>query len=192
MERARELLSEYGLFILLGGVGAFILLYGLWSVMMPTPAVVEIVKGQESQVYGELVVDVAGQVEKPGVYKLPSGSRIGDAIVLAGGLSADADREWVSKTLNMAQEVKDGEKVYIPGQSDNPVSQSGGGSATQSGLVNINTASASELDNLEGIGEVRAQAIIANRPYASTGEIVEKAKVPQSVYDKIKDRLSVY
>ena len=49
-----------------------------------------------------------------------------------------------------------------------------------------------ELDKLTGIGEVRAQAIVANRPYGSTEELVSKAKIPESVYEKIKDQVSVY
>jgi competence protein ComEA len=132
-------------------------------------------------------------VEKPGVYKLPGGSRIGDALVVAGGLAGDADRNWVGQTLNLAELVKDGQKIYIPRQSENSEGQKIGGSDSQnSGKVNINKASVSELDGLSGIGETRAQAIVEGRPYTATEEIVEKAKVPKSVYENIKDQLSVY
>jgi len=141
----------------------------------------------------QVTVDVAGAVEKPGVYKMPSGSRIGDALVGAGGLSAQADREWVAKTLNLAEEVKDGGKVYIPEKSQIINSQMANGEQGKStNLININTASVGELDSLPEIGEARAKAIIANRPYGSSAELVSKAKIPASVYAKIKDLVSIY
>ena len=165
-------------------------------------AVVEIVtsnspitNSQILQSETQIVVDVAGAVEKPGVYKLPVDSRIGDALVMAGGLAGEADREWVAATLNLAEPVKDGGKVYIPyrdekrniGNSNTLIAEK-----QKNGKVNINTASEGELDTLVGIGEVRAQAIIANRPYGDIEELVSKAKIPQSVYEKIRDNISVY
>ncbi len=189
--------KEYGVLVLVAIVGVGILLYGLWGQLVPQKPVVEIVKNQEVV----MVVDVAGAVEKPGIYKLPSGSRIGDALVMARGLSAEADREWVARTLNLAQDVKDGQKIYIPTKSNNQSPSTNlpaqAGNQTNSNnqnlkQININVASASELDALEGIGEARAAAIITNRPYASIEELVSKAKIPQSVYEKIKDRITVY
>lgn len=193
---------------MVGVVGGGILIYGLWGVMAPEKPVVEIIKAsqrsdnsprseQGSELSGEIVVDVAGEVEKPGVYKLPTGSRIGDALVVAGGLSEKADRDWVAKTLNLAKQIKDQEKIYIPGSNvsnnQTPIINNQTSSYDQnSKLVNINTASVGELDSLPGIGEVRAQAIVANRPYVSTEEIIAKAKVPSSVYESIKDKVSTY
>ncbi len=190
-----EWLKQYGLLAGVGVVGLGLLGYGLWGEIMPEKSTVEIIKESENQsTKGEIVVDVAGAVEKTGVYKLPSGARIGDAIVMAGGLAADADREWVAQTLNLAKEIKDQEKIYIPSIARVDPLQSEGSTLglQKSGKININTASLGELDQLPGIGEVRAQAIIANRPYGSTEELVSKAKIPQSVYDKIKDSLSIY
>lgn len=187
----------------LGILGVGLLLYGVWEQIKPGEVKVEIVSGESAiQQVGDsakqIMVDVAGEVEKPGVYKLQSGSRIGDALVAAGGLAAGADREWVAKNLNLAKEIKDQEKVYIPENSDNqktqrigePENRSVGISDSQT--VNINTASEGELDKLTGIGEVRARAIIENRPYSSTEELVSKTKIPQSVYEKIKNSISVY
>lgn len=190
-----ELIKQFGIWILVGVVGMGTLIYGLWGVMGGEKATVEIVRGGSE--LGEksdlLYVDIAGAVEKPGVYKLPSGSRIGDALVLAGGLAASADREWVAKTINLASEVKDGAKVYIPEKSQITNSQiPNSKQINNSNLININTASLGELDTLAGIGEARAQAIIDNRPYESIEELVNKAKIPQSVYDKIKDSISIY
>lgn len=199
MEKISEFLKQFGIVVAIGMVGCGILIYGLWGVIRPEEAVVEIINGenreQENIEYrgGQVTVDVAGAVEWPGVYKLPSGSRIGDALVMAGGLAGNADREWVAKTINLAEVVKDGGKIYVPakqeqGRTENKNIEYG----EAQGRVNINTASVGELDRLEGIGEVRARAIIDNRPYGSTLELVSKAKIPESVYDDIKDQVSVY
>lgn len=193
---------------MLGIVGIGVVGYGVWQVIKPSEVKVEIIKGDPSR--SDLVgfeknlqptrsdllimVDVAGAVEKPGVYKLPSGSRIGDALVVAGGLAAKADREWVSQTINLAEVVKDGGKVYIPIKSDKSeeANQQTKATTRSAGKVNINTASEGELDGLSGIGAVRAKAIVDNRPYGATYELMTKAKIPQNVYEDIKDSLSVY
>lgn len=194
MEKISIFLRQFGWYIFVGLVGCGILGYGLWGQLAPKPAVVEIVKGKEDKKEdGIVVVDVAGSVINPGVYQLPSLSRIGDALVLAGGLSQNADREWVAKTINLAEILKDGGKIYIPAKVEGKVQ---GVSSVKvevsSGRVNINNASLGELDSLTGIGEVRAKAIIENRPYGSVEEIVDKAKIPRSVYEEIKDKVSVY
>jgi competence protein ComEA len=197
VEKIILFLRQFGWAILMGVVGGSILLYGVWEMTKGDGSTVEIVKGQvagsQSGVTTQIVVDVAGALEHPGVYHLPSGSRIGDALVMAGGLSASADREWVAKTMNLAEILKDGAKVYIPAKVDGKtlgvsvIKEEAG-----SGKVNINTATVSELDSLTGIGEVRAKSIVDNRPYGNIDELVSKAKIPQSVYDKIKDSISIY
>ena len=216
MEKIVDFLREFGVLIIVGVVGSGILIFGLWGVMGER-ATVEIVKGGSQPVRSDLVgsendlqptrsdllitVDVAGAVQKPGVYKLPNGSRIGDALVMAGGLGEKADREWVSKTINLAEVVKDGGKIYLPVYKETPsqIESKGvslGGQGVTLGItskkININTASLSELDSLVGIGEVRARTIMDNRPYSDTNDLVTKAKIPQSVYEKIKDLVTVY
>lgn len=192
-----ESVRQWGIIVLLGLIGVGLIGYGVWDQVKPGEVVVEIVK-REDMVSDEsadssLVVDVSGAVEKPGVYKLPTGARIGDVLVVAGGLSVIADREWVAATLNLAAKVEDGAKIYIPRKSDTEKKIADPESYIQkSQKININTASLAELDNLEGIGETRAKAIIENRPYSKTEELVVKAKIPQSVYEKIRDQISVY
>lgn len=187
-----EYVKQYWIAVVVGIVGCLALIYGLWGVVMTEQATVEIVKSEEQA--GEVVVDVAGAVEKPGVYKLSAGSRFGDVLVLAGGLSGLADREWVARTINLAEIVKDGQKIYIPAiqQVSQPANQPSWSVAQKSGKVNVNTASKGELDRLAGIGAARAQAIIAGRPYQSIEQLVSKAKIPASVFEKIKDQVSVY
>lgn len=193
MEKIILFLRQFGILILIGLIGGGVLIYGLWGEVMPKDPIVEIIKDDETKSNGEVVVDVSGSVMSPGVYKLPNSSRIGDAIVMAGGLSATADREWVAKTVNLAEIVKDGGKIYIPTKSEGKVmGDSAAKSLSGDGKVNINMASISELDGLTGIGEVRAKTIVDGRPYGSTSELVSKAKIPQSVYEGIKDQVSVY
>jgi competence protein ComEA len=200
MERIVLFVKEFWIVIMIGIVGVGILIWGLWGVMGEGEAKVEIVSGNQSSKHslaqgselGSIVVDVAGVVQNPGVYKLQSGSRIGDALFMAGGLAESADREWVVQTLNLASELKDGQKIYIPWKQEiKPLNQNTITPLKTTGKVNINTASATELDALVGIGEARAAAIIAGRPYASTEELISKVKIAQSVYDKIKDQVSV-
>jgi competence protein ComEA len=152
--------------------------------------------GQESSF---LVVEIVGAVEKPGVYKLGKNSRIEDLIISAGGFSADADRNWVDKNINRAAKLSDGQKVYIQqsgvlsaensGQYQNVSSSWGSG---QENLVNINTASLSELDKLPGIGPVYGQNIIDHRPYSKIEDLTEKDVLKASVFEKIKDEITAY
>lgn len=198
MEQWKSWLREMGWIIAVGMVGLGLLGYGLWEVIKPREVVVEIIRNQEvgnSDKSGQVVVDVAGAVENPGVYRLQVGSRIGDALVAAGGVSGKADRNWISQNINLAKEIKDQEKIYIPvmtGTGNGATSQQTSESTKSQGKISINTASAGELDSLPGIGEVRVKAIIENRPYAQVEELVSKAKIPQSVYEDIVNLVSVY
>lgn len=196
MEKIIQFLKQYGILVGMGIVGILILIYGVYGEVSAEKPVVEIVRGEGKSEKGELVeimVDVAGAVEKPGLYKLTSGSRIGDALVMAGGFSAAADREWVAKSINLAEVLKDGGKVYIPVKQEiTPLNQKTIKPLESQGKVNINTASMSELDGLTGIGEARARLIMDNRPYGNIDELVSKAKIPQSVYEAIKDSVSIY
>ncbi len=183
--------------LLLVGVGIIFLKTGL----LKSDSKIEVIEDNETQ--AELVVEVAGAVEKPGVYKLASGSRIEEALVLAGGLSVGADREWIAKYLNRAAKLIDGQKVYIPSSSEQSTGKSANnGEVDQSasavlsvsgeGLVNINTASLKELDSLPGIGPVYGQNIIDQRPYSTVEDLLSKGVLKQSVYEKIKNKISVY
>jgi competence protein ComEA len=144
-------------------------------------------KPQATQIQ-EIVVDIEGAVEKPGVHKLSQGSRISDAVIAAGGLAADADRSWVARFVNQAELVKDGMKIYIPvlGEKQESITR-----VQETNEVSINTASERELDELWGVGAARAKAIIQNRPYGVIDELVTKAKIPQDVIDNNKDKIGL-
>jgi len=143
-----------------------------------------------------ILVDIEGAVVKPGVYKLPQESRIQDAFVSAGGLSSQADREYIAKNFNLATKLTDGAKIYVPsiGEAVNGASALNTSSegVIIGTLININSASESQLDTLPGIGPVTAQKIIVGRPYGSVDELLNKKIVGAKVFGQIKDKISVY
>ena len=143
-------------------------------------------------------VDVSGAVTKSGVYKIKEGSRVEDAIKSAGGFSTNANQEYISKYLNLAQKISDGSKIYISfeGESISSGSYSGQGgvvtgSQTQA-KVNINTATQAELEALPGIGPVTASKIISSRSYQKIEDLLGQKIVSKKVFDQIKDQIVVY
>ncbi len=190
----------------LGFVGMMFLSYGLISLLASKNSQNQVVfEPGPSETSGSLasatlsqqiVVDIEGAVERPGVYKLKSDARIQDVLISSGGLSAKADRSWVSKNLNLASKLTDGAKLYIPTQGENYTSGSSvlSAQATQnsSGLININNSTAGELDSLPGIGVVTAGKIINGRPYAALNDLLEKKIVGSKVFLQIKDKISIY
>ncbi len=140
--------------------------------------------------------EIAGEVIRPGLYELKEGSRVNDLLIAGGGLSAKADREWVSKNVNLAKKVIDGDKIYIPSKqipnSKSQISNNDQNSNDQMAKININTASAAELDTLWGVGEATAKKIIDGRPYQRLEELLEKKIIKSNVWEEIKDKVTVY
>ena len=170
-----------------------------------SPTKVEVLEAttEAQNITSEIVVEVAGEVEKPGVYRVAKDSRIEDLLILAGGISENADRAWMDKTLNRAAKLSDGVKIYIPAVGEQTTATSAKNTAEYqtvsadssvrgSGLVNINSATLKELDTLPGIGPVYGQNIIEHRPYSNVEELLSKSVLKSSVYEKIKNLISVY
>lgn len=108
----------------------------------------------------ELVIDVVGHVETPGIVVLPLGSRVADAIEAAGGITGDVDRE----TLNFARELTDGEQILVGIEPAVPSGHAGSAGGSNAGaLINVNTADAATLEELPGVGPVTARAIVDHR-----------------------------
>lgn len=146
----------------------------------------------------EIVVHVAGAVARPGVYRLPEGSRAVDAVDAAGP-AADARLDLI----NLAAPLVDGQKVQVPGESDLSAPSSAGLSSGTSGgwnsspaAVNINTADQAQLETLPGIGPSLAGRIIqyreSNGPYRSTEDIKNVSGIGDVRYNQLKDLISVY
>ncbi len=137
-----------------------------------------------------ILVDVEGGVVHPGVYRLPSGSRIDDLLGFAGGFTDQADMEAVARSINRAAKLSDGAKIYVPVKN-----MIGGGDSLvadkNTAIVNINTASQAELENLPGVGPVTAEKIITSRPYTRIEELVERDIISASLYGKVNMLLSL-
>ncbi|MFL5737290.1 MAG: helix-hairpin-helix domain-containing protein [Actinomycetota bacterium] len=144
-----------------------------------------------------LLVDVAGEVRKPGVYEFTEGDRIIDAIDAAGGATSKADLQ----SLNLAAPVQDGVQVLVPAKV--PVSGTEPGTTTGSpaetgstgALININTADATALEALPGIGEVLSQAIVdyrtQNGPFATVDDLENVSGIGPSIMDDVRDMVTV-
>ena len=153
---------------------------------------------------------ICGAVNEPGVFEMPCGSILNDAVALAGGLREDAP----SERINLVYELNENISIYIPTREelDNGISCDpliirtsdneytwGTGESEQSydettGLININTATKEQLMTLPGIGEATADAIIAYReatPFTSTQDITNVSGIGESKYDRIKDLICV-
>jgi len=191
-----KLIKENFLALILVAGAVILLIFGIYQlVLKPSKSSLTLEENSKNSEpsASKILVDVAGAVNKPGTYTLTTDARYKDAIKLAGGISPEADEEWIEKNLNQASRVSDGMKIYIPrvGEQASSTSTSTVAGASQTGLINVNLASSSELDTLPGIGPVTAQKIIDNRPYSQISDLVSKKAVTQSVFDKIKDKISI-
>lgn len=183
--------KENWLSVILAGVGLVLVLVGGIVMLRESgfKSEEEVVIEEEAAKDEKITVDIQGAVLTPGVYELPFGSRASDLLITAGGLSEEADRDWVAKNLNQAAKLKDGEKFYIPNKGEGQVE---GSQSAVGAKVNINTASLSELDSLPDIGKMRGESIIDGRPYSRIEELLERKIIPTSSFEKIKDKISVY
>lgn len=194
-----DMIDKYKVSIIFGLIGAILVGLGLLIPRLNLFKQEPIFESRaESQIQESLKikVDIAGSVKKPDVYQLADGSRIEDAIDAAGGLSAKADKDWISKNLNLAQVIGDGTKIYIPRVDEFVVSSNTSGSSLGSttnilGKVNINSASSSDLDTLPRIGPVTAQKIIDGRPYSSVEDLINNKVLGPKTYEGLKDLVSV-
>jgi competence protein ComEA len=150
---------------------------------------------------GLLVIDVSGAVLNPGLYRLPPGSRVGDAVRAAGGYAPRVDAEQAAARLNLAAMLTDGAQVRVPSRDDvggaaasGAGSAGGGEGASGGGLIDLNRASQSELESLPGIGPVTATKIIAAReeaPFRSVDELRERGLVGEKTFDSLKALVTV-
>ena len=212
MEAIIEKIKEYKIIVICTGLG---LLVGGFFLLKPTPqtpvketnlqaevAAVSKDSSTEKEVNKEepleqdlITVDVKGAVKAPGIYDLPVGSRVNDAVQKAGGLTEQAD----SKSLNLAQKISDEALVYVPTKGEEVASQqtaSGTVSSTsKEKKVNLNKASLEELKQVKGLGGKRAQDIIDHREtngkFKSVEELKKVSGIGTKTIEKLKDYVTV-
>ncbi len=196
MDLDREVLLEKArnniLPLSLGFLGLILLSVGVISSLNQKTEEITFTSGSDNSSKTEnskITIDVEGAITNPGVYSLETGGRVKEVLILAGGLSPDADRGWVEKNVNLAAQLSDGQKLYIPRIGDNLTSPVLG---TNSSLININSASLGDLDSLVGIGPATAQKIVDNRPYKTVEDLVSKKVLSSKALGKIKERITAY
>ena len=138
-----------------------------------------------------IYIDVAGKVRNPGVYQLPEGSRVIDALAAAGG----AKRGISTSHINLARKLSDGEQIFISNKKVVLRPPVGGRKAIITGKVSINSANKPELDSLPGIGPVLADRIIkyrsANGPFAAIEDLLKVSGIGESIFAKMSARLTL-
>ena len=212
MEAIIEKIKEYKIIVICTGLG---LLVGGFFLLKPSPqtpvketnlqaevAAVSKDSVSENEVKKEepveqdlITVDVKGAVKAPGIYDLPVGSRVNDAVQKAGGLTEQAD----SKSLNLAQKVSDEALVYVPTKGEEAASQQAGSgtasSTSKEKKVNLNKASLEELKQVKGLGGKRAQDIIdhreSNGKFKSVDELKKVSGIGAKTIEKLKDYVTV-
>ena len=150
---------------------------------------------QKEEVVGQdlITVDVKGAVKTPGIYDLPVGSRINDAVQKAGGLTDNAD----SKSINLAQKISDEALVYVPtkGEDTSQATQSNASNSKENKKVNLNKASLEELKQVKGLGAKRAQDIIdhrdSNGKFKSVDELKKVSGIGTKTIEKLKEYVTV-
>ena len=140
----------------------------------------------------ELVIDVEGKVRRPGIVTLPKGSRVVDAIKAAGGITGKAD----TSTLNMARKIDDGEQILVGIAPVAGISVPGTeGSGAPGAKVNLNTATAEQLDSLPGVGPVTAKSILdwrtKNGHFAKVEDLLDVKGIGQATLDDLRDLVTV-
>lgn len=173
--KPKELAVTAALLAAVGGAG-------FWA-LKPTTSAAEPLKLETKNI----TVNVAGEVNKPGLYTLPFGARAQTAVRVAGGFTTKAEISLV----NPAQILEDGEQLRIPSKTADANGSSAGGSSSSAPTerINVNTATASELENLPGVGPKMAAKLIAGRPYSSMTDLDKVKGIGPSMLKKLEPRV---
>lgn len=193
--------------LLAGAVAVAVLVgAGVWLLRPPDPPVevalpyastTEVAAPSTTAGPTSLLVHVAGAVAAPGVHEVPAGARVVDAIDAAGGLVADAD----GARINLAAPLSDGERIYVPlvGEAPPPVAvgASGGGASggQASGPVDLNTADATALESLNGVGPATAAAILEHRArigrFTSVEQLLDVRGIGEAKLEGLREQVTV-
>jgi competence protein ComEA len=197
LARYRPYLAMMLLFLIVLGGTIFFFTRGsepaALTIITPTP--------RPSPTQSAIVVDVRGAVAKPGVYTLNAGSRVQDALTMAGDVLPNAE----TRQLNLARRLNDGEQLYIPTIDEaatmlqppaTPLARTPSAATRAPGAkVNINTATLAELDSLPGIGLTYAQRIIdyrtQNGPFKKIDDLKKVRGIGDSLFNQVKDLITI-
>ena len=183
-------------------VGGIVLAAALaWFALRPVPTPVELTLqraeptsavDQETASTKEVTVHAAGAVNTPGVYRLAAGSRVADLLNAAGGATAEADLDQ----LNLAAPLADGERVLVPRRGESvPASGASSAEPSPTAKIDLNTASAEELDKLPGIGPATAEAIIRHREthgrFRSVTDLLEVRGIGEAKLEQLRPLVKV-
>ena len=212
MEELIEKIKEYKIIVICAGLGLVLGGFFLLKPVAQTPAkesnlqteVTTVSKDSASEkeeksqkseteevVEKDLItVDVKGAVKSPGIYDLPVGSRINDAVQKAGGLTDNAD----SKSINLAQRISDEALVYVPTKEEvtSQEAHSNASNTKENKKVNLNKASLEELKQVKGLGAKRAQDIIDHRESNGNFKSVDDLKKVSGIGAKTIEKLKEY
>jgi competence protein ComEA len=209
LPRSTQIALAIALAIGVGGLGLALLTPGGGDVAidegaelgLPAGAAVSLVDGPAvaAPAATELVVDVAGAVVRPGLLRLPAGSRVGDAVAAAGGYAPTADLDAAAHDLNLAAPLADGAKVLVPSLGDGPAAAGDGAAvagngAAAGGRLDLNAADQAALEELPGIGPVTAGRILearAEAPFTSVEELRGRGLLGESAFAKLRDLVTV-
>ena len=160
------------------------------ALQLPTPQATHQATARPAaspQVASLLVVHMSGEVIAPGLYRLPIGARIDDALKAAGGPTGEGDVH----RLNLAARLADGQQIVVPRRVDPVLAALAQHGSPTPGKVNVNVAGVAELDQLPGVGPVTAQRIVAYReqhgPFTRLEQLREAKLVNAATFEKIKD-----
>ncbi len=199
-------------------IGAFIVAFGSGSggtvavdggvpfESTPSGAAPSSVPGGVSGTGRLVVVEIVGAVERPGVFRLPADSRVGDLVAAAGGYGPRVDADRAGRELNLAAALKDGDQIRVPSRDDaaapslrpagaGSAGNPGGAGSAAAGPIDLNRATESELDTLPGIGPVTAAKIVASRdeqPFASVDDLRTRKLVGEKTFGSLKDLVTVH
>lgn len=151
-----------------------------------SPPAVEVKLADLPVADGVIKVYITGAVANPGTYQLQPGDRYGDALALAGGPTDDAE----PLAVNMARRVKDEDHIHVPRRGEVPPN-----TTTGEPILDLNTATAVQLETLPGVGPVRAQQIVESRTkdgaFRGPDDLVQRKLIPPSMMEGIRDRVQV-
>jgi competence protein ComEA len=138
---------------------------------------------------GDVVVDVTGAVARPGVYRLPAGARVTDAVRRAGGARSGA----LLEAINLAARLADGQQVVVPRRGPGGAALSTSGEASEEGPISLGTATVEQLDTIDGIGPVTAQDIVEFRDehggLASVDQLDQVSGIGPATMEALRSRL---